>query len=51
MDSEHDAHLIEVKDLRMYFPVKAGFIRQRAVAHVRAVDGVSFFIRRGETLG
>jgi oligopeptide/dipeptide ABC transporter ATP-binding protein len=42
--------LIVVKDLVKYFPVKAGVL-QRVVANVRAVDGVSFTIKRGETLG
>jgi oligopeptide transport system ATP-binding protein len=42
--------LVEVKDLRMYFPVLAGLLRSK-VADVKAVDGVSFFIRSGETLG
>ncbi|MCH8277284.1 MAG: ABC transporter ATP-binding protein, partial [Bacteroidetes bacterium] len=35
----------------MYFPVTSGMIFQRAVAHIKAVDGVSFFVREGETLG
>jgi len=43
--------LIETTDLTMYFPVTKGIIRQRKVAEVKAVDGVSFFVRRGETLG
>ncbi len=42
--------LVEVQDLVMYFPVTAG-IMQRRVADVKAVDGISFFIKRGETLG
>ena len=42
--------MLEVRDLRMYFPVRAGFL-QRVVNHVRAVDGVNLFIRPGETLG
>ena len=42
--------LIDVKDLKVYFPVTAGVIRRR-VGDVKAVDGVSFSIRRGETLG
>jgi len=43
--------LLDVRDLKMYFPVTAGIIFQRKMADVKAVDGVSFFIRRGETLG
>ncbi|MDP6604714.1 MAG: dipeptide ABC transporter ATP-binding protein [Dehalococcoidia bacterium] len=43
--------LVEVNDLEMYFPVTAGFLIQRKVADVKAVDGVSFYVRRGETLG
>jgi oligopeptide/dipeptide ABC transporter ATP-binding protein len=42
--------IVEVKDLRMYFPVTRGILR-RKVADVKAVDGVSFHIKRGETLG
>ena len=43
--------LLEVKNLKMYFPVTSGLIFQRAVAHIKAVDGVNFFVREGETLG
>jgi oligopeptide transport system ATP-binding protein len=46
--SKHD--LIEVEDLKVYFPIRSG-IFQQAVGSVKAVDGVSFTIRRGETLG
>jgi oligopeptide transport system ATP-binding protein len=35
----------------MYFPVTSGLIFQRAVAQIKAVDDVSFYVRRGETLG
>jgi oligopeptide/dipeptide ABC transporter ATP-binding protein len=42
--------VIEVADLTKHFPVRKGFLR-RATAPVRAVDGVSFRIDRGETLG
>ena len=42
--------LLEARDLAMYFPVTAGIFRH-VVGHVRAVDGVSFDIARGETLG
>ena len=43
--------LLEVQDLKMYFPVTSGIIFQRKVADVKAVDGVTFDIKRGETLG
>ena len=42
--------LIEVKNLVKDFPIKGGLL-QRVKGHVRAVDGVSFEIRKGETLG
>jgi len=47
----NDNVLIEVKSLKMYFPVTSGIIFQRKIADVKAVDNISFFIRRGETLG
>ncbi len=43
--------LVDVRNLKVYFPVTAGLIFQRKVADVKAVDGVSFQIRKGETLG
>ncbi len=43
--------LIDVKGLKVYFPVEAGLIFQRKIADVKAVDGISFHIRKGETLG
>jgi oligopeptide transport system ATP-binding protein len=43
--------LIDVRNLRVYFPITAGLIFQRKIADVKAVDGVNFQIRRGETLG
>ncbi len=43
--------LIEVKDLKIHFPVTAGFVISRTVAVNKAVDGVTFDIKRGETLG
>ena len=42
--------LLEVKNLKTWFPVRRGIL-QRTVGHVKAVDDVSFFVRRGETLG
>ena len=43
--------LLEVNNLKMHFPVTSGLIFQRAVAHIKAVDGVSFTVNEGETLG
>ncbi len=43
--------LLEVRNLRKYYPVTKGFIFQRQVGAVKAVDDISFFIRKGETLG
>ena len=43
--------LLVVKDLKMHFPVTSGLILQRAVGAIKAVDGVSFSIRPGQTLG
>ena len=42
--------LLEVKNLKKYFPIRKGLL-SRVVGHVKAVDGVDLFIRRGETLG
>jgi oligopeptide transport system ATP-binding protein len=46
-----DEPLLRVESLKVHFPLLKGIIRQRQVATVKAVDGVSFTIRRGETLG
>jgi oligopeptide transport system ATP-binding protein len=43
--------LLEVTDLVKHFPVKRGIVIDREVDQVRAVDGISFRIQRGETLG
>ncbi|HEY5144528.1 MAG TPA: dipeptide ABC transporter ATP-binding protein [Solirubrobacteraceae bacterium] len=44
-------NLLEARDLEMHFPLKKGILLQRQVGAVRAVDGVSFDVREGETLG
>ena len=43
--------LVELDDLRVWFPIKSGLVLDRHVGDIKAVDGVSFEIRRGETLG
>ena len=43
--------LVDVRNLKKHFPVSGGGIIARTVGYVKAVDGVSFQIRRGETLG
>jgi oligopeptide transport system ATP-binding protein len=43
--------LVQVRDLRMHFPITQGIVIQRKVGAIKAVDGVTFDIVRGETLG
>lgn len=42
--------ILKVENLKKHFPIKAGFL-QRTVGHVKAVDGISFEVKRGETIG
>ena len=46
-----DNILVDVQNVKMYFPVTSGIVFQRKVADIKAVDDVSFFVRKGETLG
>jgi len=43
--------LLDVKSLKKHFPITRGFLMSKTVGYVRAVDGVTFYIREGETLG
>ncbi|MBC8338067.1 MAG: peptide ABC transporter substrate-binding protein, partial [Alphaproteobacteria bacterium] len=43
--------LVDVKNLKMYFPITEGVVFSRVVAEVKAVDDISFYINKGETLG
>ena len=49
--SQQTQPLLEVSDLKMYFPIKKGFFRSRVINYVKAVDGVNLFVNPGETLG
>ena len=49
--SQNDEIILEVKNLKMYFPVGGGFLSRKPVGYVKAVDDVSFTVKRGETLG
>ncbi len=48
--ARENTDLVVVKNLKKYFPIKGGFLK-RTVGHVRAVEDISFTIRKGETLG
>ena len=50
-DGTADGELLRVENLKMYFPITQGIILQRQVGWVRAVDDISFSVKRGETLG
>jgi len=43
--------LVDVRHLKMYFPIRRGMIIERVVGHVHAVDDITFQVKRGETLG
>jgi oligopeptide transport system ATP-binding protein len=50
-DGSRNGALLSVDDLQKYFPIRRGALIERTVGHVKAVDGVSFDIAEGETLG
>ena len=50
MTSPRSTPLLEVRNLRKYFPIQKGFFK-KTIGNVRAVDDVSFFVEEGETLG
>ncbi|MCW2980866.1 MAG: peptide transporter ATP-binding protein [Solirubrobacterales bacterium] len=49
--SAYGGSLLEVTDLVKHFPIKSGLLIDRTVDQVRAVDGISFHVNKGETLG
>ena len=46
-----NGELVQVRNLKMHFPITRGLLFQRKVGAIKAVDGISFDIKRGETLG
>src|ERR1700749_2454375 len=51
MVSPDSKPLLEVRGLQMHFPVTEGIVINRKVGEVKAVDGIDFTMRRGETMG
>lgn len=50
-EASANGKLLDVRGLKKYFPITQGILIQHKVADVKAVDGISFFVREGETLG
>lgn len=50
MSANDNQRLLEITDLKKYYPIRRGFLR-KTVGYVKAVDGVSFYVNEGETLG
>ena len=46
-----DNILLDVRQLKMHFPIESGMILRKEIGKIRAVDGIDFAIRKGETLG
>ena len=46
-----NGNLVEVENLKVWFPIKSGIVLDRHIGDIKAVDDVTFEIRRGETLG
>ncbi len=50
MNDEKNGNMVEVQNLKMYFPITRGLLR-RHVGDIKAVDNITFFIKKNETLG
>jgi len=51
VQNESEKKLLELRDVKLHFPIEDGIIFKRQVGAIRAVDGISFSVREGETLG
>lgn len=51
MSDRATENLVEIENLKVYFPLRSGIVFERHVGDVKAVDGVTLSIKRGETLG
>jgi oligopeptide transport system ATP-binding protein len=51
MSNNNDKILVDVQDLKVHFPISLGWMIKKTVGYVKAVDGISFQIAKGETLG
>lgn len=51
METRKDEIIFEINNLQTYFPIYEGFLLKKKVADVKAVDNVSFSVKKGETLG
>jgi len=51
MSQKSNEILVDVKDLAVYFPLFKGVVFKKKIGDIKAVDGVNFFLRKGETLG
>jgi ABC-type oligopeptide transport system ATPase subunit len=51
IDVSQNGSLLSVRDLHKHFPIRKGILVERTVGHVKAVDGVTFDVAEGETLG
>jgi oligopeptide transport system ATP-binding protein len=51
MSNNRNNTLVAIRDLKMYFPITQGILIQRHIGDIKAVDGITFSIKKGETLG
>ena len=51
MNQQQNDELLRTRNLKVYFPVKAGIIRDRVIGWVRALDGVDLTLKRGQVIG